>query len=337
MGFREIRHRSRSRRNQPRRNQSCRNQSCRNQSQRNRLRRNQLCRNRRQLAGGRFKNRLPQNCNSRWYPPPNSNTHLLPWLPTGRAAKRAMSSAELPQWGAIAWENGVETADSIARPMEHKLDLREVSRTTPRIALDLRIVPPESLETESRPLAIPVALALPGEASVWIGPHRDFAGELVSLHDFAEAQFSKSDFGAPTFAGSSAASAVPEQLLPEPQPAENEPPPETDANSAESQTAAPTPSAWVPGPELDPLPVSSTGIAPGKAKPLPVFGPAPVSAGTVQIPQPNGLPLRPVMVLAAAVLTTAVKTSVHDRKRDFLGLRSALSIRPLRRCRFPRS
>jgi hypothetical protein len=239
-----------------------------------------------------------------------------------------MLLAELPQGCTVPWGRGVEIADSLAHPMERNLELREVPRPAPRIALDLRIVPPESLETESRPLAIPVALALPGEASLWIGLHRDFAGEPVSLHDFAEAHFSKSDFRAPSFAGRSAASAVPEQLLPDPQPAvENEPPPpQTAANSAESQTTAPTPAAWVPALELDPLPVSSTGIAPAKGKPLLVFGPAPTGYKTIQVPPPNGLPLRPVMVLAAAVPTTAVKTSVHDRKGDFLGLRSALSI-----------
>ena len=238
-----------------------------------------------------------------------------------------MLPAELPHGRAVAWET-VEVTDSPAHPMEHKLDLREVSRPAPKIALDLRIVPPESFETESRPLTIPVTPAAPAEASLWTGSHRDFAGELVSLSDFADAQFSKSGFEAPAPAGSSAASAVPEPSPPEPQPAaaEIEPPPEeTQASLEESQTAAAPPTIRVPDPELNPFPVSCTGIAPGKAKPIAVFGPAPISAGTVQIPQPNGLPLRPVMVLATATTPT---TEVKHCKGGFLSLCSALSIKP---------
>ncbi len=285
--------------------------------------------------------------------------HAFASLAPDRPRRQAdMSSAELPQCGAIAWESGVEIANSIARPMEHKLDLREVPRTTPRIALDLRIIPPESLETESRPLVIPLTLAEPAEAFLWIGPYRDFTDELASLSGFANNQFSKSDFEVPVFTENLAIATAPEPLPTEPPPAamatepmpqaaspkvstgpepsptesqpaamENEPPPhaaspivsaaretlpsepqpaaesdappqETHASLAESQTVAPMPTARTPDPELTPLPVNSTGIAAAKAKPLPVFGPAPLSAGTVQIPQPNGLPLRPVMVLA---------------------------------------
>jgi hypothetical protein len=216
--------------------------------------------------------------------------------------------AELPQGRALEWESGVEIANSITRPMESKLDVREMSRPAPKIALDLRIVPPESLEIESQPLTITVAPAVPAEASLWTGPHRDFAGELVSLGDFADAQFSKSDFEAPAPAGDS-----------------DPPPEETAASLVESQTVAPSPTVQIPDPELDPLPVSSTGIAPGKTKPLPVFGPAPISIGTVQLPQPARLPLRPVMVLATA---TAPAIAVKHRNADILSPSSALSIKP---------
>ncbi len=235
--------------------------------------------------------------------------------------------AELPHGRAVPWERGVEIAPSIARPIEHKLDLREVSRPAPRIALDLRIVPPESLETEGQPLAIPVTHAAPAEASLWIGAHCDFGGELVSLSDFADAQFSKSDFEPAVLAGrpgvatfeppvvaGSAARAVAEPVPAESQPAtvESGPPQEvTQASLAESQTTAPILTVRIPDPELNPIAVNSAGIAPGRAKPLPVFGPAPVGAGTVQIPQPTGLPLRPVMVLAkTAAPVTGVKTAL---------------------------
>jgi len=228
-----------------------------------------------------------------------------------------LQPTELPQARAIAWERGVEIADSIPRPIERKLDLREVSRPTPRIALDLRIVPPESLETESRPLAIPATPAAPAEALLWNGPHSDFAVELVSLNGFADDQFSKSDFVAPAFGVGSTVSAVTE-----PRPAELQP--ETDARSAEHESAAAAPTVRTPDPQLDPLPVSSTGLAPPRVKALPVFGPTPLSAGTIQIPQPNGLPLRPVMVLAAA----APAAVVQNHKASGLSLRSALSIKP---------
>ena len=274
--------------------------------------------------------------------------------------------ASLPQSGAVEWESGVEIANSIARPAEHKLDLREVARTTPRIALDLRIVPPESLETESWPLTVPITLANPAEASLWIGPHRDIAGELAPLNDFANHQFSKSDFEAPVFSGGapvipetpaidseppviSAASVVAEPsviaeppvaaepslvaepLAPEPQPAAVASEPlreEAEPSVAESQTTAPIPTLRIPDPELNPLAVNSTGIAAGKAKPLPVFFAAPMSTGTIQIPQPNGLPLRPLMVLSAAAPASGVTTETKHRKGNFLGLHSVLSNKP---------
>ena len=269
-----------------------------------------------------------------------------------------MMLAELPQGGSVAWGSGVEIANSTPRLREHNLELRDLPRPNPRIALDLRIVPPESLETESWPLAIPIALAEPPEASLWTCPHRGFAQELASLGDFANDQFSKSDFEAPAIDESPAVIAVPEPPSPEPQAAapepdppalaecsaasviadpmppdlppatvESEPPPEeARASLADSETIAPKPEVRIPDPELNPLPVSAPGIAAGRAKPLLVFGAAPISTGTVQIPQPNGLPLRPVMVLAAAAAAVpSVKTGV--RKRGNLLSRSALSIK----------
>jgi hypothetical protein len=246
-----------------------------------------------------------------------------------RPADRLLT--ELPQGDAVAWENRIEIADTLTRPMERRLELREVAGTVPRIALDLNIVPPESLETESRPLSIPVEHAVPADASLWIGAHSSFAGELVSLCDFANDQFLKSDFEAPPLAASPAGSVAAEPLPPEPQPSIEEsaaPSAETEASCAEPETVAPAP--MVPAPEMDltPLPVSSPGIAPGRAKPLPVFGPVLSGAGAVQIPQPNGLPLRPVMVLVAAPATAAAENGAKNRHGGILSLRSAPSIKP---------
>ena len=236
-------------------------------------------------------------------------------------------AAALPQGSAIDWNRQVEIADSVAHPMEPKLELREVSRTAPRIALDLSILPPESLQTKSLPLAIPIAPAEPAEASLWTGPHRDFADQRISMSDFADAQFSKSDFEVPVFAEGPAATAASQPLPPPPQPIamESEALQEgAAATSVGSQTAASCSTFRIPDPELQPLPVTCTGIAPVKAKPLPVFGSIPISVGTVQIPQPNGLPLRPLMVLAAAAPTPVVQ----NRKSNILSLRSFLSIKP---------
>ncbi len=275
---------------------------------------------------------------------------------------------ELAQGQAIHWERSVEISDSIAHPIEGHVVLREVSRPAPRIALDLRIVPPESLATEDQSLAIAVTpAAAPDEASLWIGSHHAFADSLVYLSDFADDQFSKSDFEVPPFAGGSAlqvsppadssalearpldegltleappldeapalearprdnspeADALSEPLPPEAQPSteEREPPPETmKRSSMELRSAAAAPAMQVPDPELDPLPFSSPGIAPGRARPIPVFGSVAAASGTVQIPQPNGLPLRPQMVLRTPAPTPEVK----PRKAGLLGKRETL-------------
>ncbi len=312
--------------------------------------------------------------------------HAFASLAPGRPHREVgLSSAELPRGLALVWANAVEIANSITRPVETKLDLREMSRTTPRIALDLRIVPPESLEIEHQPFTIAAEPPAPAEASLWIGRDRDFAGELASLSGFANDQFSKSDFEVPPLTENPAIDTVSEPLPAEPQPAvvasepmpevvspvsaaaeplnpeperaevesetlphvsptvsavpeplsaepqsaivESEPPPqETHASLAESQTLRPAHyCGQLPDPELVPLPMSSTGIAPGKTKPLPVFGPTPLGIGTVQIPQPTGLPLRPLMVLAAP---TAPAIAVKQRNTDIISAQPALSIKP---------
>ena len=238
-----------------------------------------------------------------------------------------MLAAELPHGRTVEWERQLEIADSVIQPMEPKLELREVSRTIPRIALDLSVVPPESLQTENLPLAIPITPAEPAEVSLWNGPHRDFAGELISVNNFADDQFSKFDFEVPVLAESPAATAATEPSPPQPQPVAVESEAtqeETVASLAESQTPASSPTVRDPDPELDPLPVTCNGIAPVKAKPLPVFGSIPIRTGTAQIPQPNGLPLRPLMVL----VTAAPAPVVQNRKSNILSLSSILSIKP---------
>lgn len=67
-----------------------------------------------------------------------------------------------------------------------------------------------------------------------------------------------------------------------------------------------------PHPVLEPLPVLVQGIAAGRAKPAQVFGAALFSGKTVQVPQPSGLPLRPLMVLGPV---EAVAAPVTGKKR----------------------
>lgn len=243
--------------------------------------------------------------------------HAFASLAPGRPHHRPdMSLAELPHGLALAWESAVRIANSITPPVESKLDLREMSRTAPKIALDLRIVPPDSLEIESQPLTITAAPALPAEAALWSGSHCDFAGELASLSGFADAQFVHSDFEVP---------ALDEILPPEIQQAavESVPPEAIEAIAVESPDVALSPTVQMPDPEFDPLPVSSMGIAPGKTKPVPVFGPTLIGTGTIQIPQPAGLPLRPLMVLSTATIPAV---EPKHRNADVLRPRPAFSI-----------
>jgi len=91
-----------------------------------------------------------------------------------------------------------------------------------------------------------------------------------------------------------------------------------DSSHAEPQSAAAAQAAWVPDPILQPLPVSWQATAPGKAKAIQVSGPTLFNtAGAVQIPQPSGLPLRPVMVLGAAP-RASIKPSLQMDKTSAL-------------------
>ena len=94
----------------------------------------------------------------------------------------------------------------------------------------------------------------------------------------------------------------------------------THASFVESQTAALNPRLRIPDRQLNPMAVNCAGIAPGRAKPIPVFGPTPTGTGTVQVPQPTGLPLRPVMVLAKITASVAAT--------PVAALKTELSIKP---------
>jgi hypothetical protein len=65
------------------------------------------------------------------------------------------------------------------------------------------------------------------------------------------------------------------------------------------------PNVSIPELVLKRLPVVVQGVMAGKSKAIQVFGAASFDAGSVQVPQPSGLPLRPLMVLAPIVTTPA--------------------------------
>ena len=124
---------------------------------------------------------------------------LTPDRPRRQAS---MSPAVLAQASPVRLERRVEIADSVAHPVERKLELRDSARATPRIDLDLGILAPESLGTQDQSLIIPVMSgAAPAEASLWTAAHRDFAGSVISLGDFANFHFSTTGFEEPPLAG----------------------------------------------------------------------------------------------------------------------------------------
>ena len=81
------------------------------------------------------------------------------------------------------------------------------------------------------------------------------------------------------------------------------------------------PSPELPGPATRPVPVTLHGLAPIRGKPVQVFTSAVLRTGDLEFPRATGLPLRPVMVLAAApkavpTATTAPAAIPALEKRD---------------------
>lgn len=223
---------------------------------------------------------------------------LLSTLTVDRPIHHAnMSPAELPAGVSLRWEHGVEMADAAVHPMEPNLDLREPSRTTPRVQLDLGILAEEPIETPGPSLAMP-AIA-PPEAALWAAPHGDFTASVVFLDQFATSCFSTTGF---------------EEL------------------SLGVAAVVPVEAVNVPISDAvrKPLPVEAPEVVAGKAKAVQVFGSALFSGGPVQVPQPSGLPLRPTMILGLAQNVTVTEpVAVKNRKPDVRILPPApVSIKP---------
>jgi hypothetical protein len=59
---------------------------------------------------------------------------------------------------------------------------------------------------------------------------------------------------------------------------------------------------------LERLPIAVAGIAAGRGKPAQIFGATGFSGKIIQVPQPSGLPLRPLMVLGPSATVAAPRT-----------------------------
>ena len=214
-------------------------------------------------------------------------TSLTPDQPRHHAS---MSPAELTQGQRLRMERPIEIADSAVHPVEGKLELRDLARLTPTIHLDLSIMAPESLSGQGQPLQVSrPAIVAPAEAALWTAAHRDFTNSVVLLGNFASFQLSTTGFEEfpPAESGRSATPKIENEPKWEAAP---EPPAEPVSNRVEDP---------IPPAEFRPLPVSVPASAAAKAKPIQVFGYVHFNDAPVQVPQPNGLPLRPTMVLAA--------------------------------------
>jgi hypothetical protein len=207
-----------------------------------------------------------------------------------------MSPAVLVQGSPIRLER-VQISNAPVRPVERALELRESVRVTPRLDLGLGIAAPDSLGAQCHPLIIPEMAGQPlAEVGLWTAPHSDFTGPAISLGSFANFLFSTTGFEEPETGLESESNQHAAAL-------DSEPPPEVEEASGVEPEATPSLHADTgptPDPVLRPLPVAWQPIAAGKTKPTQVFGAALFSAANVQVPQPSGLPLRPLMVLARA-------------------------------------
>jgi hypothetical protein len=213
-----------------------------------------------------------------------------------------MSPAALPQGNLVRLDRRIVVADFAMHPTERELELRETVRTTLGIGLDLSVVGAESLEPQVQSLSIPASSAVaPSEEPLWTEAPRHFTGSAIALSAIAKFQFSTTGF----------ADLPVDDTLPNPAEVHSTPLSSSDATlppegeeplvgaSEPRSEAMGQPNVLIPEPALQRLPVLVQGVAAGKSKAVQVFGAASFCAGPVKVPQPSGLPLRPLIVLAA--------------------------------------
>jgi hypothetical protein len=213
--------------------------------------------------------------------------------PEPPSCRANISPAALPEGSLIRLDRRMDAADSTMQPRERKLELRHSLRGTKRMDLDMGIAAPHCLEPANDSLDIPRASAIaPPEAQPWMEEAcGQFTGSSIVLLDFGRFEFSTTGF----------------EELPQ------------NAINPDSETVAEAPaveSVSYPEPQLNQQRVAVQQVPAGRGKPIQVFGWASFSAGAVQVPQPSGLPLRPVMLLLPATVesTTAPATGAFRAK-----------------------
>lgn len=238
----------------------------------------------------------------------------------------SVAPAALLEASTFPLECGVEIANATITPMELQLEQREPARPVPRIDLDLRIVGPGSWEVHGGPLVLPAMSSMaPEEGALWTADYKKFAAPEILPGNFAMFQLSTTGWQPSTLAGHvtpahDIADAAGSAADTDPGNEESSPIgelPGSEPSTADTPAEGRPREAEAPMPErvLEPLPMVVQGIAAGRAKATQVFGAALFNAKTIQIPQPSGLPLRPVMVLGPAE-AAAAPVAGKKRKAD---------------------
>jgi hypothetical protein len=206
--------------------------------------------------------------------------------PEPPSCRANISAAALPEGSLIRLDRRMEAADSTMQPKERKLELRQSLRGTKGMDLHVSIAAPHSLEPANESLDIPRVSALaPPEAQPWMEEAcGQFRGSSIVLLDFGRFEFSTTGFEErPQNAG------------------HTDPDARAEAPAVESVS--------YPELQLNQQRVAVQQVPAGRGKAIQVFGCANFSAGAVQVPQPSGLPLRPVMLLLPATVESTTTSA----------------------------
>jgi hypothetical protein len=190
-------------------------------------------------------------------------------------------SAGLVHASVVDWDPACDIRESAARAVEARVELRSFVRLAPVVDLRMIVSGPRTLSLANEAVDMPVVDSVsPDAAALWQAPPCDFTGSAIALGEFAAWQFSTTGFEEPRASAPRVEAQVPEGATkPAPQPRKEQ---------------------SIPNPATQAIPVVLHGIAAGKARPVQVFAPAFLSGLTIHVPKFEALPLRPMMVVAAA-------------------------------------
>jgi len=206
-------------------------------------------------------------------------TLVAPGKPVWPGREAALAATELFRAVPMACWDHWEIQKSVAQPLDARVELRGLVRSSPAMHFDLRIGGPRDWTLASQTVEVPaVDAALPGEATLWQTPPREFAPPAIALDDLVSSPLPNLDVEIPAPAAATSGPAI----------------------SAEPRQPVPT----IVAPAVS-LPVILQEIAPERAAPAQVFTAWLPQGDTPQMARPDALPLRPVMVLAPAEGKTA--------------------------------